>query len=818
MRSVWWCVRAGLRQDWRGLAVLTLITAVMGAVVLAALAGARRTDTAVARFLAYAGPFQGQVAGGQTPMDLATMDKIAALPGIAYSQQGAFMLCFPASVDGRPAPENQVITEATISRSPQSRAILLAGRFPRQSRPDEVALNESAAQELHAHVGSVLAMAGYAPDQVQQALSGTTVPPKAAVGNLRVTGIIRMPTDLTDDLDAPADVTYMGQGDIIAPAAFYQKYAATVGNFTGISFQLTRGTAGLAAFEARVKRIAGNSAQFELGDDDIAAGAFAQRGTTLEALALLLFGAIMALAALVVVGQSLVRQAYAAAAEFPALRAVGAAPRQLALTALAPGALVAVAGSALAVPAAYLLSVFTPIGLARRAEISPGFAFDAPVVLGGAAVLALLLTARAAVAAPRAARSGARGTPAVRPGVRMTGWLAGRWLAPAAVLGIRLAFQPGRGRAAVAVRPAIVGMAAALAAVLAALVFGSSVSHVIGDPSVAGWDWDVTVGNPHSGDVYAQAVPRLRADRFVSGFTVTAMGGAVLDGRDDVTIVGLQTVTGQVVPPVLAGRLPRGPREIALGGRELHALGKSIGDTVAARGPHGPVTLRITGEVVLSPEITNEQTQLGTGGVMTLGGADALSGSQPPPRNVFLVALRKPVLPAAMASLKRQFPGTVLPSVPPPEVRDLSGVSGLPLILAFVLMLLASGIIAHTLVTSVRAAAQGTRGAQDAGVRHPAGAGDRGLAGDRTRRGRPDRRGAARPAGGPLGLDPVRRPGRDRAGPGHLSADAARGARRPAACQRDRGHSRPGRRAHSARRGPAQRVADWVDGDLLTFA
>jgi hypothetical protein len=178
----------------------------------------------------------------------------------------------------------------------------------------------------------------------------------------------------------------------------------------------------------------------------------------------------------------------------------------------------------------------------------------------------------------------------------------------------------------------------------------------------------VTVGNPHSGDVYAQAVPRLRADRFVSGFTVTAMGGAVLDGHD-VTILGLQTVTGRVVPPVLAGRLPRGPHEIALGGRELHALGKSIGDTVAAGGPHGPVTLRITGEVVLSPEITNEQTELGTGGVMTLDGADALSGSQLPPRNVFLVALRKPVLPAAMASLKRQFPGTVLPSVPPPEVR-----------------------------------------------------------------------------------------------------------------------------------------------------
>jgi len=244
-------------------------------------------------------------------------------------------------------------------------------------------------------------------------------------------------------------------------------------------------------------------------------------------------------------------------------------------------------------------------------------------------------------------------------------------------------------------------MSAALAAELAALVFGSSVSHVIGDPAVAGWNWDVTVGNPHSGDVSARAVPRLRADGFVSGFTVTAMSDALLDGRDDVTLVGMQTVTGHVAPPVLAGRLPRAPGEIALGGRELRALGKGVGGTVVASGPHGPVTLRVTGEVVLSPEITNEQTQLGSGAVMTLGGAGAVSRS-PMPRNVFLVALRKPASQAAISSLKQQFPGTVLPAVAPPEVRDLSGVSGLPLILALVLMLLASGIIAHTLLTSVR--------------------------------------------------------------------------------------------------------------------
>ena len=553
MRPVWWCVRAGLRQDWRGLAALTLITAMMGAVALAALAGARRTDTAVARFLRYAGPFQGQVA-----TDPATMDKIAALPGVTYTERGALMLATTVSVDGRPVPAQdlgQVITEAIIYRPPQSRGIVLAGRYAVQSRANEVMLNESAAQALRAHVGSVLEMRGYRPDQMQQVLNGTVLPPKVALGSVRVTGIIRLPTDLTDNLDAAADVTYMGQGDLIATAAFYRAHAASVGNFAGISFQLKRGTAGLGAFVAQVKRIAGGSAQIELGDDNITAGAFAQRGTSLQALALLLFGIIVALAMLVVVGQSLARQAYAMAGDLPALRALGAAPRQLGAAAAAPGALVAAAGMTLAVPAAYGLSVFTPIGLARRAEVSPGFAFDAAILLGGAAVLALLLAGRAALSAPRAVRASAHGAAPARPGLRLARRLARLGLSPAAASGIRLAFEPGQGRAAVPVRPAIVGMTAALAAVLAALVFGASLSHVIGDPAVAGWDWDMTVGNPHSGDISAQAVPRLRADRFVSGFTVTAMGDALLDGRDDVTIVGLQTVRGRVVPPVLAGRL-----------------------------------------------------------------------------------------------------------------------------------------------------------------------------------------------------------------------------------------------------------------------
>ena len=88
------------------------------------------------------------------------------------------MLAVPVSVDGRPVTDRgQVITQAMVDRPPQSRAIVLAGRYAVQSRANEVMLNESAAQVLHAHVGSVLEMRGYRPSQLQQVMNGTTVPP-----------------------------------------------------------------------------------------------------------------------------------------------------------------------------------------------------------------------------------------------------------------------------------------------------------------------------------------------------------------------------------------------------------------------------------------------------------------------------------------------------------------------------------------------------------------------------------------------------------------------------------------------------------------
>jgi hypothetical protein len=698
MRAAWLRVRAGLRQDWRGLVVLALIVALIGGVALGALAGARRTDTAVSRFQQYAGPTEGDVSA-----DPRTMDKIAALPGVAYTGRAGFMLAFPVTGDGRlAAAPGQVGTWALIRIPPEQRAIIVAGRRAVLSRASEVMINETAARILRARVGSVIPLRGYRPDQAEQVVNGTVLRPGVVLPGVRVVGVIRTPTDLTENPDAPADVTFTGTGAIYVTAAFYHRFAASVGSQSALTFHLKRGAAGLGAFEAEVKRVAGNHAQIQRETDTALAAASARRGTSFQGFAFLLFGVIVALAMVVIVGQSIARRVYTASDDFPVLRALGTSAWQLFAVALAPGVLVAAGGMVLAVPVAWAFSAFTPIGLARRAEVSPGFAFNAAILPGGAAALALLLAGWAAITARRAVTIRA-GMPAAqtagRPS-RTARWMAGTGFPVAAVSGVRMAFEPGRDRTAVPVRSAISGMAVALAAVMAALVFGSSLAHVIDDPLVAGWNWDVAVGNPHSGDTSGPTGAKLLGNPNVAGFTATAMGDARLDGHD-VPVVGLQPVRGDVAPPVLAGRLPRAPAEIALGGRELRALHKHIGDHTMAQGARGAVALHIVGQVVLSPEIANEQVQLGSGAVMTLTGADALS-KQRLPRNVFLVQLHRPADQAAIARLKQQFPGVVLPPVPPPEVRNLRGVNGLPLALALLLALLAIGTVAHTLLTSVR--------------------------------------------------------------------------------------------------------------------
>ena len=404
MRAVWLRVRRGLRQDWRTPAGLMLVVALMGAVVLVSLAGARRTDTAVARFVEYSGPTEGEV--GASP---AVMRTVAGLPGVAWTQRGALMFALPYAGN---RPYSQVGTWAIIDRPAQSRPILVAGRLADPARPGEAMINESAARVMHARVGSVIGLRGYRPSQAQQVLAGANLPPRVVLPAVRVTGILRLPRDLITNQDVPADVSYAGTASLFLTGALYRQISATVANNAGLAFHLDRGQAGLPAFEAEVRAVTHGRAHVSAGSDDAVAAASAERGTTLQALALALFGALVAVSLLVIVAQGLTRLAFASSTDFGALHALGCSRGQLFAVALVPAVLICGTGLVLAIPVAWLLSGLTPIGLARQAEVSPGLSFDAGIMLGGAAVLIAALTLRAALTAWRVVLLRVRAHPA----------------------------------------------------------------------------------------------------------------------------------------------------------------------------------------------------------------------------------------------------------------------------------------------------------------------------------------------------------------------------------------------------------------------
>ena len=85
--------------------------------------------------------------------------------------------------------------------------------------------------------------------------------------------------------------------------------------------------------------------------------------------------------------------------------ALGLPRRQLIVVGTARNLMVALAGAAGAVLVAFVLSPLAPVGEARLAEPSPGFAFDPLVLLLGALVMVVVVMALGLWPSVRAARA-----------------------------------------------------------------------------------------------------------------------------------------------------------------------------------------------------------------------------------------------------------------------------------------------------------------------------------------------------------------------------------------------------------------------------
>jgi hypothetical protein len=721
MGVLWFRARAQLRGRALANLFLVLLVGLAGALVLAAAAGARRSEAALPRFLAANQTVDAAVfVESKGPADDLTeaQRRLAALPEVKQVFRltgwttGALILAGADPAD----PSRWDRQLGVVALDPGGsvvfgRPIMVAGRLPDERRPDEVAVDEELAERGQLNVGSRYRVGAFTFEQFATAGEGRAATPRGAVVEARVVGIVRYPRDLVPIVGDQENLR-VNTGELYLTPAYWRRYGPDIANYgIGLAVQLHNGQADLPRLEASLRHLYGGRAlaqgvEGSTGDKAITAGT--RRAIGLESAALAAFALLTALAALLLVGQTLGRQILMEAAESPILRALGMTRGQLVGLALVRAAPVAVAGSVLAVVGAVALSPATPLGVARRAELDPGLAIDLPVLAVGAAGVMAGVLACAVLAGWRAGRVPAGGVGAAEPAggerrSRVAGALAATGLPPTAVTGTRLALEPSRGRTAVPVRSALGAAAAAVCALTVAVTFGASLQRLVGDPRAYGVTWDLQVGNFADDQGPEQAARKLAADPDVVAYRGAASGlGPLIEGRS-VPLLSFTPGKGTLGPVVVEGREPTQSDEIALGGTSMRTLGKRIGDTVVVSGV-AKQRVRVVGRVVVNMGDGNPTIAPGKGAIAHV---DLWRRISPPDASnspgFFFVRLD----PAsdrrqAIERLQREFPDTVVLPLKQPDLTDLERVGYLPGLLAGLVALLALGTVTHALVTSVR--------------------------------------------------------------------------------------------------------------------
>jgi hypothetical protein len=721
MSAVWFRFRADLRGRWRSVVALAFLVGVAGGAALAAVAGARRTDTAYSRLVDATDAWDVLVnpdLGSQSALRSAS---VAKLPMVESAGRLTGLAVVPHDLESPDDFDRYGIVLASDGHAGYAigRPKILEGRMPDPGAADEVLVNQILARQEHLHVGSrmpatVVGRAGFdrLSDPSATFADAQVASRRGELGDaptLRVAGIGVVPDEIVVD-EGFADP------QMILTPAFSRQHPDAAPQFWGEIVRLRGGAADVPAFRRAVEAL--------VPDEAVAFQTSAVNESKVDRAvqpsvgALTIFAIVIGLTGLLVVGQAIARQGFLDSAEYPALHALGFERSQLFGSAMLRAVLVAAGGGVIAVALAVAVSPLTPIGPARLAEPAPGVRID-PMVLGsGAAAVFVLVLLLSAIPAYRYARTRAverDGTETTRPS-RLAGALSGAGAAVPMVTGVRMALEPGRGRTAAPVRTTIVGAMLALAAVTGAVVFAASLDHLVSTPRLYGWNWDVRVDA--AGDTAQQAAASrralaalLRSSPAVKAWSKVSMSNVTLNGTP-IPAVGIDPGGRRVGASVVSGRAPRRTDEIALGARTQRSLGVAIGDTVRARLDGGGTTrLRVIGQVVLpgfGVYSGQDKTTLGEGALVTRAALARLGPRFPD--EPFLVdfrpgADRQPVLDgvAKIADAASGAPSSVVVSLQrPSDIIAYERVRTTPLALAAVLALLALATVTHALVTATR--------------------------------------------------------------------------------------------------------------------
>jgi ABC-type lipoprotein release transport system permease subunit len=690
---------SAIRRRALSIAGLSLLVGLVGAVVISAAAGARRSETALARFKAStrSGDVSLLVNGfGYTPSH-AQLNALRSMPDVGTIGMVRFFALVPvhASANLNPAAP---VDRAFGSIIDGSR--LVRGRRADPRVADEVTIGEVLAAQLHLGIGAHLDFSSYSPAQFA-AFAGSSSPPAPAGPRvrLRIVGIERRPGDLGDQGAAG--------GVVILSPAFNHAHLGDIANYgVAIEVRTRHGASDVPAVTAAAQRIlaksGGVSAQAPLNDTQ-----GAQSAVNVVTLALWILAAVAALAGAVTIGIVLTREISIANTDHETLRSMGLTRRQRFMVSGPAAAIIATGGGLLAVVVAVAASPWFPFGVARRADPDVGVHVDWVVVAPGIVAITVAVLAVAFVVAWRSTRQSAleamSGASRRTAGIVETAARAG--MAPTATNGLRMALEPGRGRTGVPIRSAYLGAVFGILGVTAVLVFVANLDHLATTPRLYGSTWDFQTADTH----FSSSDPgRCNAHDFgLAREPGVAAVAAVCDNeiaRDGHPVIGwgFTPVRGTIEPEVVTGRAPSAPNEVALGAHTLSALKKSVGDTVQGRGPRGAVHYRIVGQAVF-PKLGNPQN-LADGAAFTGDGfARIFDPSSTSSRHL----LGRYVSGTDRLTAERRI--AAIPALGPPiatsvpvAIDRVRKVGWLPTTLALLLTGLALLAIGHTLITSAR--------------------------------------------------------------------------------------------------------------------
>ena len=603
----WYWARTELRRRWRAWLAIGLLVGIGGGLAMGSIAGARRTDSAYPRFLADADP-PDLVLDPDFDVDgAAFLDAVEALPGVV-GRSDAQAIALGEVVGGEVDISAIGSTIASVDGDRfyrRDRVRVLEGRMPDPDSTDEVLVSHTAAAD-GVEVGDRIEYAVLDVATVFDALeSGDPILP-ATVGEplaVEVTGIGVFPElAVVEELYA-ADV-------VLLPPALHASVPEASHLWSRSGFYLSD-DADVGSVQRQIKDLAAELGGDTFFEDRADITDRVQRAQRPYVLALGGLGGAGAIFVALLATQLIRRTTAQTERDREVLAALSADGVLLRLGAVLPAAVAAVVAAGAAVAVQLVVSHWTPVGPIRPVETQQGLHLDWTIASAGVVTVVVLCVAPALVVGrrprDRASRSGS-----------LMAWATQAGAPLGVVLGVARATGTGDRVRRSSARSGLASVALSVGMLVAVVTFGASLAHLVDNPEVHGWNADV--GLLGAGGYGNFDVPGLAEVDGLDQLTVGKFGNLGIED-DSVPGMGLVPIRGDLLPPILEGRAPRSPSEIALGRSTLAGIGAEIGDAVDVRLPgDDPAPMTIVGTTVLPGlgPLDNDRPTLGNGALVVL--------------------------------------------------------------------------------------------------------------------------------------------------------------------------------------------------------